>query len=409
MDEKSFLVSQLTARRNYDVASILNSANRLNALVTDMYDKPSVVNRFLKSTLPNRYLHSYRSCRNNSISDDRVFSNDLSGIYFKYRLAKYPKLKYKAYLAAFKKLNSLSVEVLNKTKTHNIYAFDTAAKELFEYGFKNDKNLVLEQCVASRQKQIEMYNLFNLKYGVGFEKEIENAKILQEREEKEWELANQILCPSPFVINSLEYAGVDKSKIKLIPYGVDIPFKSDFLLKNIEDKFSKKNDKIIVLYVGNSDYRKGIQDLTEIAKSLRKYSIEFVVAGSISASIIEKLEINDLDNVKFLGKITKDKLFEEYLTSDIFFLPSYLEGSAIVGLEALGFGLPIITTYESGTIIKENIHGFVSNAGDLDSMVNSIMSLSDNKDLRYKMAIENLSFVNKYSEDEYKKNLINVI
>ena len=52
-------------------------------------------------------------------------------------------------------------------------------------------------------------------------------------------------------------------------------------------------------------------------------------------------------------------MINQYLTADIFVLPSLVEGMAIAHLEAMAFGLPVITTPNCGSVISDSREGFI--------------------------------------------------
>lgn len=403
------LVSQLLARRNYDVAKILNDANVLDALVTDMYFKENQISSVLLSKLlPSTLSGIYKTYRNDSIPDFKVHSSQINGLLFKAKYAINSKKKFRAYVPAFKRLNNASIRKLKELKSSHVYAFDTAALELFKAADDLKCNLVLEQCIASRQHQIEMYNLFEQEYGLSFESEIKNARILKKREEAEWELASTIICPSEYVSESLRYFVKDSGKLKKVPYFFESKFSLDYITNWTNQKFAMPNKAKTILFVGNSDFRKGVQDLILAAKKLENHPVNFRLIGSINSKILRVLQIEKPENIEFVGRVSKAVLFEEYLNADLFFLPSYLEGSAMVGLEALSFGLPAITTHQSGTIIT-NKEGFIGNAGDLEFFVDSINRLLADDELRHFMSINSARKARRYNSSKYRDEILNAI
>ena len=73
---------------------------------------------------------------------------------------------------------------------------------------------------------------------------------------------------------------------------------------------------------------------------------------------------------------------ELYAWANVFVLPSICEGSAMVTYEALSWGLPIITTYNTGSIVRDNIDGFIVPIRDSQAIANKLMHLYHNPSMR---------------------------
>ena len=48
-----------------------------------------------------------------------------------------------------------------------------------------------------------------------------------------------------------------------------------------------------------------------------------------------------------------------YAWADVFLLPFICEGSAMVTYEALSWGLPVITTHNAGSIVRDTVDGWL--------------------------------------------------
>ena len=404
-----FLVQLLTSRRNYDVAEILHSNGMLSALVTDFYR--TFLSKYFRTLFP-LYKYIYNSY-NDNLPDALVEKNIVAGILYRLKLRLHPKDNYDATVESYKMLSRCSIQVVKQDKSINsIYAYDTGALELFEYIAAHDtsvKNLYLEQCVAPRSSQIAMYKRFSSLYRADYSEEIESCKKLHLRELREWELAKKIIVPSDYVRNEMIKCGVNPDKICIVPYGYSSPYSHAEIENHIIEKQCIRNKKIRVLYVGNGGYRKGVLDLIDIAERLKVSSdIEFRIAGNMG-NIKERLGSIEFNNLTLLGVLDKKSLYQEYLKADIYILPSYLEGSAMSIQEALSFGLPVITTHESGSFITNNREGYIFDAGDIEGMCNAIQLLTQNEQLRYTMSHKALDLMQKNTLITYQHNLLSVL
>lgn len=404
-----FLVQLLTSRRNYDVAEILHGKEMLSYLVTDFYR--TFLSKYIKKIFP-LYRFVYNA-HNNNLPIVLVKRSIMAGILYRIKIKISPNNNYGATLQSYKILTHKSIRLIKRDKMINsIYAYDTGALELFEYIVTHDsniKNLYLEQCVAPRSAQIAMYKKFSSLYNVDYSEEIASCEKLHLRELKEWDLATKIIVPSDYVCNEIVKCGVNPEKICIVPYGYSSPYNFYEIENHIKKKQQKQSEKIILLYVGNGGYRKGVLDLIDLAAKLKNFpNIELRIAGNM-ANIQDHIKNIEVNNVTFLGVLDKKRLNQEYLDADIFILPSYLEGSAMSIQEALCFGLPVITTFESGSFIVNNQEGFIFNAGDIEGMYNGILLLARNNQLRYMMAYKAIELMKKNTLSTYQDNLLSVL
>ena len=129
---------------------------------------------------------------------------------------------------------------------------------------------------------------------------------------------------------------------------------------------------------------KGCLDMVDVVFDLKKFypEIKMVIAGDgeIEAVKAKAKEKGVLENLIFPGWV-RDKEKEELLrNSDIFFLPSYTEGMPMSVLDAMGYGLPIISTNVGGIprLVKEGANGRLYTPGDAAGMAAGIRELLEN-------------------------------
>ena len=83
------------------------------------------------------------------------------------------------------------------------------------------------------------------------------------------------------------------------------------------------------------------------------------------------------DNVEFPGWVrgdTKDKLLRE---ADVFFLPSYNEGMPMSVLDAMGYGLPVVSTNVGGIpkIVHDGENGYCCDPGNVNRFAKGITKI----------------------------------
>jgi glycosyltransferase involved in cell wall biosynthesis len=140
-----------------------------------------------------------------------------------------------------------------------------------------------------------------------------------------------------------------------------------------------KDQPLKVLWLGSVILRKGIQYLIEAAKKLTGEPVTFTIAGPLGIS--EMAVKSAPPNMKFLGRITRDRAPQLYADADIFVLPTVSDGFAITQLEAMAQGLPVITTPNCGDVVTDGVDGFIVPARSIDPLAAMIAELAHNRTL----------------------------
>lgn len=141
-------------------------------------------------------------------------------------------------------------------------------------------------------------------------------------------------------------------KNDLVNWGVTAPIiltttkVDDRLLDGFEIQ-NKKNLEFNILFLSRIEMYKGIFIVLDAFKLLQSNypKINLYVAGDGSQLVAckEFAKKHKLKNVNFLGNIHGNQLIESFTSSSIYILPSYSEGMPTSVLEAMAFGLPVIT------------------------------------------------------------------
>jgi len=124
----------------------------------------------------------------------------------------------------------------------------------------------------------------------------------------------------------------------------------------------KKSNKIRVLFSARRFYFKGGLHAVEVIDRLtKKYkNVEGIVVSATPKEVIDRYSKNK--KIIFKGMVSQEELFKDiYPSCDIFLYPSYTDTFGFQILEAMSFGLPVITVEgQSRTeIIEDEITGKV--------------------------------------------------
>ncbi|HKZ57687.1 MAG TPA: glycosyltransferase family 4 protein, partial [Thermodesulfovibrionales bacterium] len=229
-------------------------------------------------------------------------------------------------------------------------------------------------------------------------KHLKSPDYARESSLEELTLSDFIFLPSDFAKQTFTDAGVNENKLFVLTRGVNLEkFKPD----------RSKDSKFKVLFVGRLTLRKGIQYLLEAWKKLNLKNAELVLAGSIDDNIKPILsKYNDIENIVFKGFL-KD-VSGAYKESTIFVFPSLEEGSAKVTYEAMAAGLPVITTKNSGSVVKNGLDGFIIPVRDTEAIREKISYLFENAEIAKTMSTNAIENIKQYSWQGYMDKLINI-
>lgn len=157
------------------------------------------------------------------------------------------------------------------------------------------------------------------------------------------------------VVSSYDYARSSRVLPEFKDKWIEIHPTSSFYKEFDTPRPKMANTKSIIGFCGRIVEEKGIDVLLKAAPLVRKVipDVQFIIAGDYEniagGSIYEDLkrEIGwDETYVKFLGKLSTDKLIQFYYSLDLFVLPSTnsLEAFGMVQVEAMLAGVPVVAS-----------------------------------------------------------------
>jgi glycosyltransferase involved in cell wall biosynthesis len=213
----------------------------------------------------------------------------------------------------------------------------------------------------------------------------------------------------------LQFYGVDKTKIRVVPNGVDTErFKPSGGCETIKHQIGI-DDKLCVLFVGRLIPRKGLPFLIEAAKHIVKEFSQtmFVVVGDgpLKNNLRAHLEkMNLTGNFVFLGDVNEKVLPALYNCADVFVLPSIQEGQGIALLEAQATAKPVVAFNVGGVreAVLDKETGFLMKP-DSRLLAEAVMKLLASHSLREKMGSSGREFVSgKFSWDVCAQRMLKV-
>jgi glycosyltransferase involved in cell wall biosynthesis len=119
-------------------------------------------------------------------------------------------------------------------------------------------------------------------------------------------------------------------------------------------------------------------------------------------------ELGVRSKVHFLGTISwGDALFKVMQDSDILILPSLTEGLALVLLEAMSQGLPVVASNVGGTpeVVCDEVTGLLFPVGDAGALADAISRLVSDDPLRIKLRTNALEVARENTLDRQLCNM----
>lgn len=230
-------------------------------------------------------------------------------------------------------------------------------------------------------------------------------KVYWDRVAEEWALADMIVVNSEWSRNALISQGVAKDKLVVVPLAYETrqtaPDTPDGTPRR--KKLGHATTTLTVLSLGQVNLRKGIQYLVEAARLLEGSNILFVVAGPIQ--ILPSVVAAAPRNMKFVGRVSRDRIGLLYDEADLFVLPTLSDGFAITQLEAMAYGLPVIATARCGEVVSDSEDGWIIPAGDGAVLAERILQLHQDRTSLSAMSARALSKVGQFSLESYAHRL----
>jgi rhamnosyl/mannosyltransferase len=200
--------------------------------------------------------------------------------------------------------------------------------------------------------------------------------------------ADLIIPASAQYARSSPWLSHAQDKCHIVPYGIDV---SAFVTDPMTGGFVRNRllaginvaQPLVLLSVGRLRYYKGLDTLIRALPKLPDVVSIMIGIGPMEAAwkaLAQELGV--ADRAIFAGEVSDADLPSHYSAADVFVLPSNSRAEAfgIVNLEAMGHGLPLITT-EVGSatswINQHDITGLVVPPMDPDALAQAVDTLRD--------------------------------
>lgn len=216
-------------------------------------------------------------------------------------------------------------------------------------------------------------------------------------------------------------------KLKLIQKGIKQPIYvlstavDDSLIKNFSIKskiyYINSFNTIKILYLSRIEKQKGIFETIDACHILlnRNINLTLSIAGNGSAynDVLEYIAYYNLQNhINILGYVKGEQKQKTFQKHDIYCFPTYYgEGMPNSVLEAMAFGMPVVTTPVGGLkdFFQDGKMGYLAHSTQPEEIASCLEKIIQDKDTLYRMAKYNYYYANKhFLASRVAKSLFNI-
>ena len=201
----------------------------------------------------------------------------------------------------------------------------------------------------------------------------------------------------------------------IIPYGIE-DAGSSYLSQ--DGRCRGAGEPVRILFVGVVSEAKGVMTLLEACRLLAEEGSLFQVrlVGRFESPQFENrvrqfLREHKMESrVAFLGVLTGSRKWEQFASAEVFCFPTHFDSEAfsVVLLEALSFGLPVISTHWRGIpgIVQDGVCGFLVPIQDPAAVADRLRRLIQDPELRVRMGQEGRKrYLEQFTIDKFQHSM----
>lgn len=387
-------LTQIGSRENYLYPRIINNKGLLGSFSTDIW-----FNHVHQLPLRGKLMR-LKSRYHSDLKNVKVHSKNLNSIYrmfFPYKGNRFDQLCTQG--ENFSKWAIKNIVNNGLNSGDSVFGYTCASLEIAKIAKQSGAKMILGQFDPAfywydiQRVESEKWHKVNNQYYP--------SQNFKDRVLEEWHLADTIIVNSKHCKDVLLPYGVDQKKVKILPLPVSIDIKSKINPKKLN------SDKIKILFVGNISFGKGFAYFAEAKKLLENDSrFEFFAIGDlhIENEVVKKNKWN----LNFTGRLNKQELTEFYLKAHILVFPTLSEGFGQVQLEAMSFGLPVISTEKCGNVVVNNYNGKIVKEGSASEIFLAINEIVEHTQIYEEMSYNALNTVSNYSFKNIEESFWNL-
>jgi len=223
------------------------------------------------------------------------------------------------------------------------------------------------------------------------------------REEEEFSLADILLCPSDFVVETFLQKGFSEKKLCRHQYGYDPSVFSLGESANV----TRRNGPLRIAYVGECNPLKGLHFALEAwLRSKESSRGRFYVCGQFLPEYRERVkDMLTHPSIKYMA--FRLDVVEVMRAVDAIVLPSLAEGSGVVTYEARACGCIPLVSSAAGAVCTHMEDGLIHEPGDIRTLQEHIDLLASDIDLRIHLRANSLTTAGSLTWNDAAESLLN--
>jgi glycosyltransferase involved in cell wall biosynthesis len=322
-------------------------------------------------------------------------------------MARTPEQRTAAWIWGGQRFAKLCASKISHT-TRGVYAFTSAAKELLKEARNRGLATWLDHATAPRSYEMGLVQEEARRFPNWATHEVFDPLTdeYEARQCEELALADVVICGSTFAKLAVESLGINTGCIKVVPLGletvrIDVSPGASFC--------GESPGRLNVLFVGSDGLRKGVRYLGEALAILSSSNIHARAAGDLDLTQLAKLEL--ARTLDLLGPVPRGRMPELFRWADVLVLPSISDTFGMVILEAMAYGLAVISTPHTGApdIMTDGEEGYIVPIRDSAAIAACLDRLAGDPELLLNMKRKALIRASLFNLRQYSARLIEAV
>lgn len=289
-----------------------------------------------------------------------------------------------------------------KKQDYDIFiGYEMSSLESFKVAKSHNKITILDLAQIHYQ---EIEELAKKHSSLSHLKENTFRKKLNEIKEREYQLADKIITLSGFAYDSMIKHGISPEKLWVANLGYN-----EHIFQFKEKK--QKQQHFNLVYTGAIIKRKGIIELKTALEEITK-ATDFKITLTLVGGLIDKDIFKNI-NFSVIHKpfMHHEELVKEYQNADLFVFPSLLDSWAMVVLESMGCGTPVIITENTGAkdAVEKYRGGKIIETGSVEVLKIALLDYFEHPEKILMDSVVAHEAARHFTWDKYEKNVARLI
>jgi starch synthase len=393
----SIIVAHPGTQHSYQTALALQEAKLLHSYLTGLYYKPESLLCQVLSTIKPLRQRLLDRCQD-GLASDRVYLHPFGELSYLVLTRMSPFAGHANQILRWRN-QRFDKLVARSVRTHRpgaVLCYDTCALHAFTAAAEVGSLRILDQSIGHWRTLAElMYEESQLHPDFADSLPDHLPEWFLAQCSTEAVVADVIMVGSQYAKDTLVRHGVEPSNIAVVPYGADI--------ERFRPARRAKQTRFRLLFVGQLSQRKGIKYLLEAVKGLSLPKLELVLVGGVVGSGSGLIPYRE--HFIHVPHVPRYAVHNYFQLADLLVYPSLHEGSALAIYEALASGLPVITTANSGSVIRDGVEGFIVPIRDVQALKEKILLLYEQPELCQVMAQNARKLAEQFSWAAYRRKV----